>query len=446
MKIAYIAAGAGGMYCGSCIHDNTTAAALQKLGHDVALLPTYTPMRTDEESVSTQRVFYGAVGVYLEQKSAFFRKRHRAIDWLLSRPALLNLAAKFSGSTDARALGELALSVLRGERGDAHKELDELVTWLRDEFKPDLVHITNSMFLGLVRTFKAELGVPVVVAVQGEDLFLDELTDEFRARVVAEMRARAGEADAFLAPNRFYARKMAALLGVPEDKMRIVPLGLKLDGHDAPLHPRPDAAPQGGAAAPVVGYLARIAPEKGLHILVDAFCRLAQEPGRENLRLRIAGYLGPKDRPYYKEVEQRIVAAGLIGRYDFLGEVDRDTKISFLRSLDVFSVPTVYEEAKGLFVLEALANGVPVVQPRHGSFPELLGDTGGGVLVEPHSAEALAEGLGRLLNNLEEGRRLGGAGRAAVLERRGDAQMAEATLAVYESLVAKRLQSISETS
>lgn len=428
MKIAYIAAGAGGMYCGSCIHDNTTAAALQKLGHDVALLPTYTPMRTDEESVSSKRVFYGAVGVYLEQKSSFFRRRHRAIDWLLNRPALLNFASKFSGSTDARELGGLALSVLRGEEGSAQKELDELVVWLREQFQPDLIHITNSMFLGLVRRFKHELGVPVVVAVQGEDLFLDELPTEFRDRVVAEMRARAGEADAFLAPNRFYAAKMGALLGVDESKMHVVPLGLKLSGHDAPLAPTSESVPLS------IGYLARICPEKGLHLLVDAFCRLAKEPGRETLRLKVAGYLGPKDRAYYRGLEKKIVAAGLIDRYDFLGEVDRDDKITFLRSIDLLSVPTVYVEAKGLFVLEALANGVPVVQPDHGSFPELIEATGGGTLVEPLSADALADGLAALLDDPELRRALSAAGRTAVLEGFSDRQMAEATLAFYQGL------------
>lgn len=429
MKIAYIAAGAGGMYCGSCIHDNTTAAALQKLGHEVALLPTYTPMRTDEASVSTKRVFYGAVGVYLEQKSRFFRKRHAALDWLLNRPFLLNLAAKFGGSTDARELGGLALGVLQGEQGSAQKELDELVSWLRDDFRPDLVHITNSMFLGLVRRFKQELGVPVIVAVQGEDLFIDELPAEFRDQVVAEMRDRAAEADAFLAPNHFYAGKMQELLGVTEDKMHVLPLGLKLAGHDAPL-----AAPA-TATAPAIGYLARICPEKGLHLLVDAFCRLAQKPGYETLRLRVAGYLGPKDRPYYREVEQKIVEAGLIDRYDFLGEVDRESKIAFLRSIDLLSVPTVYQEAKGLFVLEALANGVPVVQPDHGSFPELLDATGGGILVEPLSPEALAQGIAALLDDPDRRRALGASGRQAVLERFSDHQMAEATLAFYQGLV-----------
>jgi glycosyltransferase involved in cell wall biosynthesis len=328
--------------------------------------------------------------------------------------------------------------VLQGEQGTAQKELEELVVWLRDEFRPDLVHITNSMFLGLVRRLKEELGVPVVVAVQGEDLFIEDLPPAYRDKVVAEMRARAPEADAFMAPNRFYTGKMSKLLAVPEEKMQVVPLGLKLAGHDAPQVPQVSRAGTSGrdsAGAPVIGYLARICPEKGLHLLVDAFCRIASKPGNETLRLRVAGYLGPKDRPYYRKLEKQIIEAELIDRYDFLGEVDRHSKITFLRSLDLLSVPTVYQEAKGLFVLEALANGVPVVQPRHGSFPELLDATGGGILVEPLSAEALAEGITTLLDDPDRRRNLGASGRRAVLERFSDHQMAAATLAFYQALV-----------
>lgn len=431
MRIAYIAAGAGGMYCGSCIHDNAVAAELQRQGYEVALLPTYTPMRTDEASVSESRVFYGAVGVYLEQKSAFFRRRHAAIDWLLNRPFVLNFAARFSGSTDARELGELTLAVLRGENGSATKELEELVAWLRDHYQPDVVHITNSMFLGLVRRLKEELQVPVVVAVQGEDLFIEDLPAAYRERVVAEMRERAREADLILAPNEAYAAVMGEMLAIDRDRMAVIPLGIKLDGHREPVAPRSPDAP------PSIGYLARIAPEKGLHLLVDAFLELAAEPGRSDLRLKVAGYLGAKDRPYYLELEKKIAAAGLIDRYDYLGEVDRGGKIAFLRSIDLFSVPTVYREAKGIPILEAMANAVAVVEPAHGAFPEMIQATGGGILVEPHSAAALASGLRQLLDEPAKRAELGAAGRSAVLDRFGDTPMAKATAALYESLVSR---------
>ena len=85
MKITYITAGAGGMYCGSCIRDNALATALTRKGHDVTLLPLYTPTRTDEENVSQQRVFFGGISVYLEQYVSLFRKTPWLLDRLWSR-------------------------------------------------------------------------------------------------------------------------------------------------------------------------------------------------------------------------------------------------------------------------------------------------------------------------------------------------------------------------
>src|ERR1043165_1330623 len=89
MKIIYLAAGAGGMYCGSCLHDNTLAAALLALGEDVLLVPTYTPLRTDEPNVSIDRVFFGGINVYLQEKSSLFRHTPWWMDRWLDHPALL---------------------------------------------------------------------------------------------------------------------------------------------------------------------------------------------------------------------------------------------------------------------------------------------------------------------------------------------------------------------
>ncbi|MCZ6507662.1 MAG: glycosyltransferase family 4 protein, partial [Acidobacteria bacterium] len=336
MKIAYIAAGAGGMYCGSCIHDNTLAAALQQKGHEVALLPTYTPLRTDEESVSDPHLFYGAVNVYLQHKSRFFRRTPRLFDRLLDRPAVLRWIARLGASTDPRKLGQLTLDVLRGESGPQSKELERLVAWLADSYRPDIVQITNSLLLGMVRRLRAELGVPVVVALQGEDLFVDQLREPHRGRVLAELRERANDPDLFIAPSRYYADHMANILGQERSRIDLVPLGIQLDGHGASPT---DSRKRDGVT---IGYLARICPEKGLHRLVDAFIALAGESGASALRLRVAGYLGARDRGYWAEQQRRIADAGLADRVDFLGEIDRVDKIRFLNTLDLLSVPTVY--------------------------------------------------------------------------------------------------------
>src|SRR5207249_7617003 len=112
MRITYTTAGAAGMYCGSCMHDNTLAAALTRLGHDVLLVPTYTPIRTDEIDVSQKRVFFGGINVYLQQKLSLFRHTPWFLDRLLDAPRLLRWVSRFAVKTQAAELGELTISML----------------------------------------------------------------------------------------------------------------------------------------------------------------------------------------------------------------------------------------------------------------------------------------------------------------------------------------------
>lgn len=412
------------MYCGTCIHDNTLAAALIRKGHEVALIPTYTPMRTDETSVSIDRIFYGGINVYLQEKFAFFRHTPWIIDRLFSSPRLLNWLSKVASTTDARDLGALTVSVLKGEHGHQRKELEKLVTWLKESYKPDLVHLNISMFLGMVREIKNELDVPVLCSVQGEDLFLEELGEPYRTQASDIMRERANDVDGFVATSRYYADYMADFLNVSSEKFHVVMLGIKLDDYIG--------APNSKPHRPfVIGYLARLAPEKGLHLLVDAFKKLRAKNGVGKLKLRVAGYLSKKDEAYFEKIRQQLVEEGLEGDFEYLGEVDRAQKISFLSGLHVLSVPTVYRESKGLFVLEALANGVPVVQPRHGSFPEFIEATGGGILVEPQSSDALADGLEQLMNDHAQREEMGRNGKEAVRRYFSDQVMADAMIEVY---------------
>ena len=431
MKVAYVTPGAAGMLCGSCLNDNALASALIALGHDVALVPIYTPIRTDEEDVSLDRVFYGAINVYLEQHSAIFRHTPWIVDRMLASPWLLNRASGRGASIDARQLGDLTLSMLRGEEGHQAKELRRLVDWLAQEFKPDLVHLSNSMLVGMAREIKRELGVPVLCSVQGEDLFLDELEEPHRTSVRGTLAERALDADAFIATSRYYAEFMAPYLGLDPERMHTVPLGIKLDGLGA-SGTLPAESPF------VVGYLARICPEKGLHLLADAFRRLADSRGAERVRLRIAGWLGPRDQDYFDGIMAEVKSWGLEPSVDYRGEIDRAQKIAFLSSLHVLSVPTTYHEPKGRFVLEALASGVPVVQPHHGAFPEMIEATGGGLLVEPHSPQALAQALGALMDDPERRVALGRAGQSAVRREFGAAAMARRMVAVYEQVLEAR--------
>ena len=440
MKIAYITAGAAGMYCGSCLHDNTLAAALMAKGHEVALIPTYTPTRTDEEDVSIDRVFYGAVNVFLGQKSPVFRHIPEPLHWLLDRPKLLNWVSGLGGAIDATKLGDMTLSVAKGETGNQQREVEELVSWLRDDFKPDIVHITNSMFLGLAGPLKREIRVPVLCSLQGEDIFLDELSEPYKSQVHEQLRAHARVVDGLVATCNYYASFMGEYLDVDPQRIHVVPLGIKLEGHQAapPAPQSPDTpveeVPENShsTSSPfVVGYLARICPEKGLHKLVEAFALLSERVGKKDLRLHVAGYLGKRDETYFQDIKGQVDELGLTEVFDYAGEVNRDEKIDFLQAVDVLSVPTTYSDPKGLFVLEALANGTPVVQPAHGSFPEMIAATGGGLLFEPGSTESLADKLEQLMRAPQNLYELGRRGADAVHKRFSDTVMADATLGVY---------------
>lgn len=455
MRIAYITAGAAGMYCGSCLHDNTLAAELIAQGEDVLLVPTYTPLRTDETDVSIGRVFFGGINVYLQAKVPLFRHTPWWFDRLLDSPTLLERLSRRAGSVDPSQLGSLTVSMLQGEAGHLRKEVEKLVDWLLTEVRPDVVHLSNSMQVGMARLIRERGGPPVVCQLSGEDLFIEKLVPPFYEEARAHLRERAADVAAFVALNHYYANFMAEYLSVDRSRVHVIPHGVKLEGH-RPLQPpaEPGAAgekdavaagsqSQSGSQPPalpgvrprVIGFLARICEDKGLHLLVEACEFLAAREDIPPFELHAAGYLGESDRSYLEALERRVSAGSLAGRFRYHGELDRAQKIAFLQSLDVFSTPTVYHESKGMPALEAMANAVPVVLPDHGSFPEMVANTGGGVLHRSLDAADLAERLAELLRDPERATQLGMTGQRVVHERFNAAEMARRTRALYRQLM-----------
>jgi glycosyltransferase involved in cell wall biosynthesis len=180
-----------------------------------------------------------------------------------------------------------------------------------------------------------------------------------------------------------------------------------------------------------IGYFARICPEKGLHVLVEAFRLLRKMPGTLGCRLHVSGWLGENQRGYFDDLHKRLEKDGLHPSFLHVDSPDHESKIRFLQGLDVLSVPTTYREPKGLYVLEALANGVPVVQPGHGSFPELIEATGGGLLVHPDDPQDLARALHQLLHDPPLTEELGRKGKEAVHARFHAGRMAAETAEVF---------------
>jgi glycosyltransferase involved in cell wall biosynthesis len=448
MRIAYITAGAGGMFCGSCLHDNTLAAALVRQGHDALLIPTYTPIRTDEPDVSQKRVFLGGINVYLQQKLGLFRHTPWFLDRLFDARPLLRWVSRFAVKTEASDLGDLTVSILEGEHGHQRKEVDKLVTWLRDEVKPEIVHLTAALLSGLVHEVKQRLNVPVLCSLQGDDIFLESLPESHRSRCLALVRVHCREIDGFVATSAYYADFMSDYLSIPRERIHVVLPGLNLAGHGGhrePLTPNPSPLYAGGEVLGVrgerpftIGYFARICPEKGLHVLTDAFHLFKQTPGTEQCRLHVSGWLGANNQKYFEDIQSKLKERRLHEHFAHLEAPDHDSKVRFLQEIDVLSVPTTYREPKGLYVLEALANGVPVVQPRHGSFPELIEATGGGLLVEPNDPHDLARALRQLFDNAAHRAELGRKGKDAVHSRFHAERMATETTAIYDRYITVR--------
>jgi glycosyltransferase involved in cell wall biosynthesis len=434
LKIVYLTSGAAGMFCGSCMHDNTLARALMKLGCDVQLVPLYTPIRTDEDSTAIDRVFLGGINVYLEQKFSLFRRLPRWMTAVLDQHWLIRFAMSFGVSTKAHELGALAVSVLKGDEGFQRSEVDRLAEWLAAD-KPDVIVFSNMLTAGCVRAIKQRLDATIVVTLQGDDIFLRDLPEPFQSQAFAEIRRLVPLVDGFIAHSEYYADFMAGYLGIPREKIQVVPLGIDTSDFATTYRRAGDVNPPVlDGKLVTIGYLARLAPEKGLHVLVDAFIHLAEELKQRNIRLRIAGWLGDHNRKYVDEQKAKLHKAELTSNVDFVGEVDRRGKLEFLRSIDLLCVPTTYREPKGIFVLEALAAGVPVVQPAHGAFPELIARTGGGVLAPPEDPVALAEKFLELLGNVDQRNSLSRAGQDTVHREFTAERMAENTLAALQRI------------
>jgi len=427
MRFMLLTPGTGHFYCGSCLRDDALGRALRAQGHEVESLPLYLPMMLEHSLDREPAVHMGGINVYLQQKTQAFRMLPRFIANMLDNPRLLRWASRRGNMTESSDLGEMTVSILRGECGRQEKEVDKLVDAVQAKPRPDVIIISNAMLSGVARRLRAALKVPVVVTMQGEAPFLDSLKSSDRDIAWATLRERAHEVDALIAVSANYRDAMQAKLEVPAERVHVVCNGVDVEDFAG--------APKQTSDAVTLGYLARMCRDKGLDTLVDAFIALKSRAKVPGLRLRVAGVQLKEDRAYVDELQARMRAAGCLGDAEFLPNIDRAQKIEFLKTLTAFSVPARYQESFGLYLLEAMAAGVPVVQPRHAAFPEILQATGGGMLCEPESPESLAEALEPLLLDPAYAKEVGARGQAGVREAFTSRHMAEGVAEICRSLV-----------
>lgn len=428
MRVLSLTAGAASMYCGSCMRDNALAAELIRLGHDVTLLPFYTPTLTDEVNVSRQeQIFFGGISVYLEQHLPWFRHAPRLVDRVIDAPGFIKAFTSGSIAVDAKQLGALTVSTLRGEDGHQRREIDKLLEWVTSEPRPDVVNIPYTLLICLAAPLKRALTCPIVVTLQGEDLFLQALEEPYRSEALALVRSQVAGVDRFIAVSDYYARFMQDYLRIPESKMRVGTLGVNVADLTVTTRTRQEPF--------TIGFFARIAPEKGLHNLAEAYRILRRSKGLPPSRLIAGGYLPPEHKPYLEAIAEGLRADGLGDEFVYRGAVERAKKVRFFHDIDVLSVPSGYHEPKGLYLLEAMACGVPVVQPNHGAFPEIIARTGGGLLARSESGADVADALYEVWRDPARAAALGRAGADGVRRHYTVTHMAEGVLRIYQEAV-----------
>lgn len=428
LRILQLTPGTGNFHCGSCLRDSALVRGLRARGHDALMVPLYLPHVLEEGERDLQTpIFLGGISVFLDQQFPALRGRPVWIDRALSSPGLLRWCSKFAGMTSPKDLGKSTVSMLRGAEGAQARELDRLLAWLKQQKPFDVVCLSNSLLTGMARRLKDELRAPIVCSLQGEDSFLDGLPDPYRAQSWEMLAARCRDVDRFAAVSRYFGDLMQRRLGLDATRTTVAYPGVAADDFQpAESPPQP----------PTLGYLARLHPIKGLGVLVDAFIELKRRNSLPGLRLRAAGAMTGTDARYVESLRGKLAAAGLAPEVDFLPNVDRASKRDFLRSISIFSVPATYGEAFGAYVLEALAAGVPVVQPRHAAFPEILGLTGGGVLYDLDRPGALADALEAALRDLSPLRAAATAAREKIRATFSIGQMTQ----TFEQLIVETVQ------
>lgn len=428
MKIVNIVPGFGGtFYCGNCLRDSGYTKSLIKLGHDAMMLPIYLPL-TFKHGVTenSSPIFYGAVNIYLKQKFKIFRKMPVWMERFFNSSTILRYASKKAGSTRTEGLEEMTISMLSGVDGNQNAELQELIEFLKVHEKPDIVHLSNALLLGVAEQIHAQLNIPVVCSLQDEDVWVDAMNDYYQNKVWKLMSEKGKDVDAFIAVSDYYAAEMKEKMNIPEEKMHIVPIGIdsSIYRYAKPVH-KPQA----------IGYISRMYEEHGFGLLIDAYILLKKNPQFKDVLLKLSGGYTADDKKFVNKQIKKLKKAGVFSDVEFIEDYLPIDRYKFFNKLTILTVPVLKGEAFGTYQLESMACGVPLVQPALGAFPEIIKETKGGVTYEPNTPNTIAKKWEEILLNPQKITDMSLAGKKSVNENFAIDEVSEKILDIYENLI-----------
>jgi glycosyltransferase involved in cell wall biosynthesis len=427
MKIVHIIPGSGGsFYCGNCLRDSKLFDSLRAEGLDAIKIPMYLPLFANDSGTREIPVFYGAISIYLKQQYPIFRNAPAWVDKILNSMPMLRFAARMANSTRATGLEEMTISMLKGEYGDQKDELEKMAQWLSAHLKPDVIHISNALLLGLAHKLKEYLDVPVVCSLQDEDVWVDVMHPDIVPRVWQLMREKAEDVDMFIPVSHYYTSFMKERLQLPAQKMSTLHLG---------VDPADYVYKNASEKMRNIGYLSRLCRENGLDILVDAFILLKKIEGNEDVRLLLTGGYTGDDIHFMKEQKSKLRKAGILSDVEFMEEFGEKARSGFFNRVQVLSVPVHNGEAFGIYLTEAMAAGIPVVQPALGAFPEIIETSKGGMTYPTNTPEELARALNILLNDKENISIMSANARQSIIERFNIHSLAKEMHAIYDKVI-----------
>ena len=428
MKIVYLITGSGGsFYCGNCYRDMIYLRAIRKVkGISASAIPLYLPPdETNIESGLDKNVFFGAISMYLREKVPFLRKMPSFLDKLFDSAPMLRMAARRAGTTRTEGLEEMTLNMIKGEDAFPEQELQRLVNYLTSDGLPDIIHLSNALIIGLARQIKKKLDVKIVCSLLNEDDWINEMAEPYQTKAWKLISREATNVDAFLTPSVYYKDFFLSKTGISGHNFHVIPLGL--DPGELTKIEKKDNYPS-------VGYYCRINSQNGFDKLVDAFIQLKSSNNLPGLTLHVSGGYTGDDKPFISEQIRKIKASGFKSFIRIYPEFQGNSKLEFFSNIDVMSVPVRKHDGYGLYILEANAAGVPVVQPATGAFPEIIRRTNGGITYSPDNVAELSAGLLELLKDNDKRSSLGKEGKENVIKELSLEKMSEGLSLVYNSL------------
>jgi glycosyltransferase involved in cell wall biosynthesis len=431
MKIVYLITGSGGsFYCGNCYRDMIYLRAIRKVnGINATAIPLYLPPdKTTIESGLDKNVFFGAISMYMREKIPGFRRMPSFIEKLVDSGPMLRMAAGAAGTTRTEGLEEMTLNMIRGDNTFPEKEINRLIDYLLKDGKPDIIHLSNALIIGIARQLKKKMDVKIVCSLLNEDDWIDEMAEPYQTNAWDLIGKEAANVDAFITPSRYYKELFISKTGMSGDNFHIIPLSIDTGGI---------SFTRNEPVWPALGYFCRINSQNGFDKLVDAFIKIKKENSIPGLTLHVSGGYTGDDKPFINKQLKKLKINGFESSVTMYPEFQGISKDEFFRSINVMSVPVRKHDGYGLYLIESIGDGVPVVQPATGAFPEIIEKTSGGITYTPDTIEELSKSLVSLFNNKELIKQLGKTGKEKVKSELTLDKMAEGLSLVYNMLAPK---------